>query len=352
MLSAPHLSMNDQESSTRPGDFPSPIEALQQNIAAGGTPFLDSFEVDFQPVAPRTDLKTDPIYLTRDKGNNSTNAAQRLMWTDKEAVKETVISKLYQAHRMDLAKPLCQCHTEVFRRQCTGCHSVSTYWNRCENFYCPMCQPRLANDKRESVEWWTKTVKNPRHVVLTCRNTETITKEQIQGYKAAFTKLRRSKLCSNWIGGFYSIETTNEGRGWHVHFHVLVESGWIDQRALSVKWGQLVGQDYAIVWVKYAGQVDYLRELVKYAVDGNTIAQWKPADLVAFITAFKGVRTFGVFGSLYAKRSEFKAFLESVQADKDVCACGCNTFRTFSQGEWEWQQIKVRPGPTSSAANC
>lgn len=45
------------------------------------------------------------------------------------------------------------------------------------------------------------------------------------------------------VAGVYSIETTNKGKGWHVHMHaVLLLDGWIDRERLSVEW-QAVTRD-------------------------------------------------------------------------------------------------------------
>ena len=68
-----------------------------------------------------------------------------------EALKETVVHKLDQANRWDLAEKVDTCHTEQGFCVCTGCERVTTYWNHCDKFYCPVCQPRLARARAEAI---------------------------------------------------------------------------------------------------------------------------------------------------------------------------------------------------------
>lgn len=179
--------------------------------------------------------------------------------------------------------------------------------------------------------------------MLTVRNTEAITKEVVQRFKASFSRLRRLTFASNWNGGFYSLECTNESRGWHLHLHALIDARYIDSGQLARKWAQCVGQEFAIVKVKDARQSDYLAEVTKYVAKGSDLSAWSTPDLVAFIEAFDGVRAFGVFGSLYAKRTEWKEFLDELRAGRVRCECGCSTWRVMSDSEFDWQEQTAEP---------
>jgi hypothetical protein len=182
----------------------------------------------------------------------------------------------------------------------------------------------------------TKGIRQPKHVVLTARNSATLTRDRVSAFKAALARLRRSKLAAKWRGGLYSLEVTNEGRGWHLHAHLLVDADWIDKRALAVKWGELVGQDFAIVCVKDARGQDYLRELVKYAAKGSDLASWNGDDVAAFVSAFQGVRSFGVFGTLYKQRAEWRAAIAELESVPERCPCGATFFRVLHPDEAEF----------------
>lgn len=311
-------------------------------------------QVDFRPKFSRSGNPQPEAPLKLETRGITPHFKQGRFYLDLEALKNTVARKLEQADRPDLALPLKGCRTQMYRKLCTGCRSVSTYYNRCENFYCPCCQPRLSRDKRQSVEFWVEHFTQPKHVVLTARNSDTLTHERVAAFKAAFLKLRRTKFASNWEGGIWSLEVTNEGRGWHLHLHALVEARWIDQVELSKRWGKLVGQDYAIVKVMDVREKSYLRECTKYVVDGNQLAGWSAEDVVNYVTAFLGHRSFGVFGELYKQRALWTKALAEIQSDVEPCACGCTSFRFFDENEWdEWEcrhgPVRVRAPQNSPA---
>lgn len=286
----------------------------------------------------------------------SRNGAQRQKTFDFVPVvnRDTICRKLQDSGRMDLTEGMGDCHTRQVAKVCGGCRKTSFFFNRCETMFCPICAPRLARERREAVEWWTKQVQQPKHVVLTARNTATITKEQVQKFKAAFAKLRRRKAFKNWRGGFYSLEVTNEGRGWHLHLHALIEARFIPADVLATEWGKLIGQDFAIVKVKDCREKSYLQEVCKYAVKGSQLAEWNGKDIAALMDAFDGVRTFGAFGELFKLRATFKAWIESLQQEEQPCDCGACNWRFLDRDEWEWENIErernADPRPPPSPA--
>ena len=162
----------------------------------------------------------------------------------------------------------------------------------------------------------------------------TMNRGHIDELKKWFTRLRHRKFCRNWRGGFYSVEVTNEGRGWHLHLHVLVDARWIDAAELARQWAVVTRGFGKIVKVKDCRRNDYLAEVTKYTVKGSELARWTPSQISEFIRAFNGVRTFGVFGSLYGKRTEFAEWLKSIRDHKPKCECGCDKLRFFSEAQW------------------
>lgn len=298
----------------------------------------DTYEHDWTPQTARADLPPIGEAVKLETRGVTSHLQQRKFQFDGEVIKETIVKKLLDRSEPELAAPLIKCHTTIWRKQCTSCKTVQTYWNRCEVFYCPVCAPRLSQDRRKAVEWWTKLISQPKHVVLTVRNVDTISREYVQWFKDCWSKMRRSKLAQHWKGGCYSLEITNEGKGWHLHLHALIDCRWIDAKSLAQTWANLVGQDFSIVKVKDCRQGDYLKEITKYVCDGQELARWSDYEIVAFITALKGLRTFGVFGSLFGQRAEFKRYCEGIQADKFECPCGCTTFKFYDSNEWEWYE--------------
>jgi hypothetical protein len=291
----------------------------------------------------------DAPSLKLEKGGVTKQIAQRELWEAQSHHKQSTVSKLLAIGRNDLAQPLSDCHTIYTIATCKGCQTIHKFPNRCDRFYCAECQPRLSTERKRAVEWWTREVEQPKHVVLTLVNLPSLTKAHVQQARGFLTRLRRSKFARNWRGGFYSIEVTNEGRGWHLHFHLLVDARWIDAIQLSAQWDKATNHFGRIVKVKDARGKDYLREVTKYAVKGVQLAAWDGATAATFIDAFTGVRTFGVFGSLYGKRTEFAEWFKAQLQNFAQCKCGCSDFRFESEPEHNFRETvsesNARPLP-------
>lgn len=295
---------------------------------------------EFEPVTEQTAFlqpwqrksAMDPILL---ETTGVTSQATQLELLSKTLVyKDSIVSKLLKIGCYDLAEPLDKCHTEESFAQCQGCRRVRHFWNRCENFYCPVCQPALAHERAEALEWWAKQIEQPKHIVLTVKSTTRFGWTYVRWFKDSLSKLRRRKFARNWRGGLWRLEVTKNAEWWHLHAHLLVDVNWVDPHILSITWGEIVGQDFAIVKIKDARQSEYLKEVTKYVVKGSQLAAWEPADIAAFVYAFSGQRTFGVFGNLYGLRSKWASELKSITASKRKCECGCDQWKVYSESEW------------------
>jgi len=259
--------------------------------------------------------------------------------------------KLRTAGLDDDAQKLEDCHSRFIIQLCTGCSVVKKFPNRCDNFFCPECQPTLSRARAKSVEWWTIGLSQPKHVVLTVRNIPDLTRGHVKQLKRWFRNLRTRKFARGWHGGFYNIECTNEGRGWHLHIHALIQARYIDKFQLSEQWSQITGKMGRIVDVRDCRKADYLKEVTKYTVKGSQLAAWSPDKIAAFVTAFKGVRTFGVFGELYGKRTEYAEWLAANATKATRCPCGCDEFKYYDEHEWlmkdlvPFESLPTRPPP-------
>lgn len=286
-------------------------------------------------------LKLEQRGVNRHEPNKiSAEKRQRKFQLLREIDRDTICRKLADAGRLELTRGMGDCHSEQTFKVCTGCSRARVFWNRCETKFCPICAPRLARERRDKVEWWATQIRTPKHVVLTCRNTATITKQQVLAYKANLVALRRQKWCANWKGGFYSIETTNESRGWHIHFHLLVDSRFIDEQRLAIEWGKLNGQDFAIVKVLPVNDGSYLKEVLKYNVKGSQMAKWSGSDIAAFMDAFHHVKTFDTFGSLRECRAAWKKWKDEQKVPEETCECGSCTFRTMDANTFAADEIR------------
>jgi hypothetical protein len=94
-------------------------------------------------------------------------------------------------------------------------------------------------------------------------------------------------------GGFYVVQATNEGEGWHLHLHVMYEGEYIDNRVLSALWKRITGDSY-ITWIKQA-QNPY--KAVEYLLaDFSGKSRIRPEDGEIYNRIFKGSRLVQPFG--------------------------------------------------------
>lgn len=226
-----------------------------------------------------------------------------------------------------------RCHYPDYDVLCTCkcCGHVRVFPLRCNLRWCPLCVPILSWRRQRKVELWAGMVRNPKHVVLTARNAETLTRDYVRTFGKRLGQLRRSKLFRSVKAGCQSLELTNEGRGWHLHAHLLLDVPFLPADELARKWAKLVGQNFAIVKVKdVSGSTAYVRELTKYVAKGNAVASWSAEEIVTYIRAFDGVRTFRAFGNFMTP--EVREFVANAMKKPYACeSCGSHELVTDSE---------------------
>jgi hypothetical protein len=256
---------------------------------------------------------------------------REFLWAD------SIAKKLREVGEIERAVKLEQCHQSATFCHCINCGHRHSFLNRCDRFYCPLCCQALSYRRRKSIEAWAEAVDQPKHLVLTARNRERLSKNYVKFFKANLCKLRRLRLCSDWRGGLTSLEVTNEGRGWHLHCHLLIDVDWLPMAAISTAWAKLLGQDFAIVAAKDVRDRSYLQEVTKYAVKGSEIASWSGKTAKEFIEAFEGVRQFSCFGSLFKDRALRQTIADELAPGKQTCpACESENLRYLDENEEEW----------------
>lgn len=279
--------------------------------------------------------------------------SQAEFWHAATVHKQSVAAKLRQAGETALADELEYCHSTFTVVECLNCGHTRHYPNRCDKKYCPECQPRLTWDRQRGIEWWTREINQPKHLVVTIHNIPDLTREHVLEFKKWWARLRRRKFARGWRGGLYNIEVTNEGRGWHLHLHALIDASFIDGGQLAREWNSITSGWGHIVKVRDARGEQYLHEITKYCVKPAQLAKWTPDQIITFIRAFDEVRTFGVFGTLYGKRTEYAEWIKSVRDAKPLCSCPSPNMRYWSEVEWatmpQSQAPVLRPRPPNAS---
>lgn len=269
-------------------------------------------------------LTLERTVVTRQKPRHAQEHQTELL--DREKLwHETVAIKLTGLHKGASWRNYLRCHNESVYRTCCDCGKTTTLPYQCSLKWCPICTPRLAFKRRKSIELWAHHITQPKHVVLTVRNSPILTRSYVRRFCQNLLKLRRSKLFAAVKGGCFSLEVTNESKGWHLHAHMLLDVRWIDSGELARKWATIVGQEFAIVKIKDCRRGDYLREVTKYAVKGSDLAKWEGQQILEFIKAMQGRRTFIAFGTLAEHRQEVQRAINAKNGPR-ICECGCSHF--------------------------
>jgi hypothetical protein len=132
---------------------------------------------------------------------------------------------------------------------------------------------------------------------------------------------------------------------------MLVDAKWIDAQQLKEEWLTATRGFGYIVHVKDARPTDYLKVVTRYVVSGNQIASWDANMTATYVRAFTNKRTFGVFGSLYGARTEFRDWIDTLNLEKPRCDCGSMDVTYWTEAEWKTHidrkphQYAPRPPP-------
>ena len=263
-----------------------------------------------------------------------------------------------------------RCGKEELYRTCKCCGQLTKFSYRCDLKWCPLCQWRISTKRAEKIAAWAKHVSQPKHVVTTQRNLPILTATEIKKHTQRLAKLRRHPLARKitfwrcrfsepqrgiadtgeiigwdalkkfepatpttqtvtgypWKGGCVSVEITNEGRGWHVHAHWLIDSRFIPAGPLALVWGELVGQEFGIVCVKDVRGKAFVQEICKYLAKGSEVASWPAEQIWEFVSAIRGKRFFFSFGSLFHQGADIRRELAAAKPPAPVCECGESDF--------------------------
>ncbi len=199
----------------------------------------------------------------------------------------------------------CGAMASLVRDSKTGEPAVRAH--TCKHRMCSPCRRRVASIVRFNLaEQCKKVVQKHGHhalraVTLTLTHSNAPLREQITRLLKSFRTLRRRKRVRQFFkGGSYVLEikvSSKDGR-WHPHLHILTEGTFLRVEALSDEWKN-VTKDSQVVWIKAVPDVEQaIAHDTKYitkATDNSVFA--KDPKLAEFITATKGVRSVGTFGS-------------------------------------------------------
>ena len=127
---------------------------------------------------------------------------------------------------------------------CSHCGFSYKYQEKCSDRTCSVCREKWGKARRKPILEFIKDRGRIYEMTLTLKNIpdELFNKHWIKQLRDSFTKLRHQVYFKDKIkAGFYVIHTTNKGRGWHIHLHVIYTGKFIEIKKLSSAWFNLTG---------------------------------------------------------------------------------------------------------------
>jgi len=158
---------------------------------------------------------------------------------------------------------------------------------------CPVCRKKWFGYHFGTILEIVSKWKAVYFMTLTLRNIpdRAWSRGHVRELRANFGKLRRR--FKSILGGFYCVQTTNCGKGWHLHLHVLFDGAFIPQKVLSATWAKITGGS----WIVGIELVQDRRKAVGYLLrDFLQAPKIRPEDAGPFNSVFRGARLVQPFG--------------------------------------------------------
>jgi hypothetical protein len=188
--------------------------------------------------------------------------------------------------------------------RCEKCGNLRRVPIYCKKRTCQQCAKKRARDLikaylpiAESFQWASLLT-----LTLLSVSSKDI-RSQLDKILASFCKLRRRKIW-NAEKGIYHVEIIKKGEKlWFIHLHALIDSKWMDQKAISKAWLNITGNSYVVDIRRIKGERRRsLREVLKYQTKMWELSQ---DDEIFIENVFKGRRFVGSFGVQKPEKEKF-----------------------------------------------
>lgn len=176
---------------------------------------------------------------------------------------------------------------------CSHCGHALKVRLSCGDRTCPECRKKWYGYHYKTLVDCVRTWKSPYFLTLTIKNIPDYLfgRYNVRELREAFGKLRRH--FKRIAGGFYVVQATNYGRGWHLHLHVLFDGSFIPKDEISKAW-KIFSEGSYIVDIKIVIEP---KRAVKYLLsDFLQAPRIRPVDRQTFNDVFRRSRLVQPFG--------------------------------------------------------
>lgn len=167
----------------------------------------------------------------------------------------------------------------------------------CGDRTCPECRLKWFGYHFKALLGLVSSWRTAYFLTLTLKNINEIGRFHVKDLRKDFERLRRR--FKQIQGGFYVVQATNRGKGWHLHLHILYDGFFINQKELAAAWMEITGDSF-MVDIRRVGDP---RTAVRYLLsDFLQAPRIREADAADFNGMFKGSRLVQPFGKYKATK--------------------------------------------------
>ena len=251
------------------------------------SPFLSPAEaaiVDREAAAASTSVHPEQLSVSSPSQDDADQRIRFRNWSEHREWLLTNLWRLIPSARV--RERVKACGRNAWVQYSRSRHRVRVSSSTCGNRLCPACRAKRAHilGKRIAAMMEQHAAGSLKLITLTLKHSKRDLLEQLKALKAAFKKLRSSKLWRTAKPhGVAIIEVTRsaETGDWHPHLHVIAAAPYIPQPKLKAAWFKASGTS-TIVDIR---QIKGTRAVAKYVSDYLT----KPPD--AKVTASEELST-------------------------------------------------------------
>lgn len=182
--------------------------------------------------------------------------------------------------------------------RCAHCGHLLQVKMSCGKRTCPVCRRKWFGYHYGALKKYVSTWSQVYFLTLTLKNIPDgqMTRWHIKRLREAFSKLRY-RFKGAIQDGFYIIQATNCGEGWHLHVHVLYRGKYVSKAAISEAWREITKGSY-IVDIK---RVERFQKALQYLLsDFSGKPRVREQDVETYNRVFHGCRLVQGFGE-YSK---------------------------------------------------
>jgi hypothetical protein len=240
-------------------------------------------------------------FLNRPPATASETIFRHSNWQYKRAL---VLAAMYRAGASPTQVDAFQnCGSGAIVEWCQETQQYRIRATYCKNRNCEPCARAKANLMAANLQEKLKDRKEHeyRFITITLAHSDDPLRDQVNRLISSFRSLRATKMWkSHQAGGAYIIEIkwNPDTAEWHPHLHLIAQGDYLNQARLSEAWRQITTDSFVVDIKTLSSDKDAAHYVTKYVGKGTNLECWQnDAAAEEWITAMRGIRTMGTYGS-------------------------------------------------------